>query len=339
MKVLPWPNAVVTITSPRCSWHSRFTMTSPRPVPPKRLVAEVSTWVKGTNSAAHCSGVMPMPVSATSMVSSSACQRSDTRTSPWSVNFSELPMRLIITWASRCRSPIRVCGTWVAASTRSPMPFASALGVISRSSSFNTARGENATRSSRIAPASTLLRSSRSLSSTSSPSEDSRTVSRHSRWVWVSSSRSSRSVSPTTAFIGVRSSWLMFARNAVFTRVPSRAASYERLSSFCAWVRSFTSVSSSAAVRSKFSFSAFRSRIAMRKRWCIHPPVRAVVAMVTTDPRPTCNAVCDGASGRRPVSSSATRPAPTEATPTAAMKPPEVPNTIAAANTTLSELK
>ena len=65
--------------------------------------------------------------------------------------------------------------------------------------------------------------------SSASPLE--RTTSANSRCSAVSSVPSSRPVIPMTAFIGVRISWLIVARNALFARVAASASSRARSSS------------------------------------------------------------------------------------------------------------
>ena len=58
------------------------------------------------------------------------------------------------------------------------------------------------------------------------------TVSRYSRCSAVSFVSSASSVMPMMAFIGVRISWLMFARNSLFERVASSAFFFAISSSF-----------------------------------------------------------------------------------------------------------
>ena len=65
----------------------------------------------------------------------------------------------------------------------------------------------------------------------SSASPLDRTTSASSRWSGVSSVPSSRPLIPITAFIGVRISWLIVARKALFARVAASASSRARWSS------------------------------------------------------------------------------------------------------------
>ena len=62
-----------------------------------------------------------------------------------------------------------------------------------------------------------------SLMTVSSASADDLTIRRYSRCSDVSSVSSTRSVMPMTPFIGVRISWLMFARNSLLARLAASA--------------------------------------------------------------------------------------------------------------------
>ena len=90
-------------------------------------------------------------------------------------------------------------------------------------------------------PASILEKSRMSLMTVSSVSALARIVSANSR---CSASRlvsSSRLVMPITPFIGVRISWLIFARNSLFARAADSAASFAALSASSPRTRSVTS--------------------------------------------------------------------------------------------------
>jgi hypothetical protein len=63
VKVEPLPGVLSTRMSPFISWHRRWQIASPRPVPPYLRVVEESTWLKALNSRSILSGGMPMPVS------------------------------------------------------------------------------------------------------------------------------------------------------------------------------------------------------------------------------------------------------------------------------------
>ena len=98
VKIEPLPASLVTLTSPPIMRASLRVMASPRPVPPKRRAVEESAWVNSSNSFACCSGVMPMPVSATA--NSTTLWPSTRRgatvrvTSPFLVNLQALLSRL-----------------------------------------------------------------------------------------------------------------------------------------------------------------------------------------------------------------------------------------------------
>ena len=61
--VEPSPARLETETVPPIISQNRLLIASPRPVPPYLRVVETSACVNGWNSLAHCSGVMPIPVS------------------------------------------------------------------------------------------------------------------------------------------------------------------------------------------------------------------------------------------------------------------------------------
>src|SRR5215472_10590737 len=67
VKTEPLPGSLVTVTSPPIMRASLRVMARPRPVPPYCRAVEESAWVNSSNNLACCSGVMPMPVSATAI--------------------------------------------------------------------------------------------------------------------------------------------------------------------------------------------------------------------------------------------------------------------------------
>ena len=93
------------------------------------------------------------------------------------------------------------------------------------------------------------------------------TVSAYSRCSGVSSVSSSSSVMPITPFIGVRISWLMFARNSLFARFADSATCMARL------------VASSA--RSRSSSDRVRSSSARRSWAALHQTRATKRTMVT----------------------------------------------------------
>ena len=102
-------------------------------------------------------------------------------------------------------------------------------------------RRPKAADSSVILPDSIFERSRMSLSSVSRALEDCLTVSRYSRCSSLRSVSSAMSVIPITAFIGVRISWLMLARNSDFNRAASRARSRASASTSSARLRALMS--------------------------------------------------------------------------------------------------
>src|SRR5215831_1040719 len=68
----PLPDSLVTVTSPPIRRASLRVMASPRPVPPYFFAVDASAWENSWNNLPSCSGVMPMPVSATA--SSTQCR-------------------------------------------------------------------------------------------------------------------------------------------------------------------------------------------------------------------------------------------------------------------------
>src|SRR5262249_1435391 len=63
----PLPGSLATATSPPIMRASLRVMARPSPVPPYCRAVEESAWVNSSNSLACCSGVIPMPVSATAI--------------------------------------------------------------------------------------------------------------------------------------------------------------------------------------------------------------------------------------------------------------------------------
>src|SRR5258707_11182063 len=105
VKTEPLPSSLVTVTSPPIMRASLRVMARPRPVPPNRCAVEASAWVNSSNSLARCSGVMPIPVSATASSIQSrplATQRAPNLISPSLVNLQALLKRL----SRICRSRI-----------------------------------------------------------------------------------------------------------------------------------------------------------------------------------------------------------------------------------------
>src|SRR5262249_60627573 len=67
VKTEPLPDSLATVTSPPIMQASLRVMARPSPVPPYCRAVEESACVNSSNSLACCSGVIPMPVSATAI--------------------------------------------------------------------------------------------------------------------------------------------------------------------------------------------------------------------------------------------------------------------------------
>ena len=64
----PFPGSLSTVMSPPIIWQKRLLMARPRPVQPYLLAVAEDACENSWNSLPICSGVMPMPVSATESV-------------------------------------------------------------------------------------------------------------------------------------------------------------------------------------------------------------------------------------------------------------------------------
>ncbi len=189
-----------------------------------------------------------MPVSRTatdSTTGSPGSPRSSTRTStttsPCSVNLTALASRLASTWRSRVTSPSTRSGQSRSTWQTSSRPLAAAGSATSRRALSTQSRRENGACSSSSSPDSILEKSSTSSMIASRFSPLSWTVCTNSRWSSSSRVSSSRSVIPITAFIGVRISWLIVARNADFAAFAASASSRARVISSAVRLRSVTS--------------------------------------------------------------------------------------------------
>ncbi len=103
VKTEPLPGSLVTVTSPPIMRASLRVMARPRPVPPYCRAVDESACVNSSKSLACCSGVMPMPVSATAIsiqLRPSTTLLTRSLTSPCLVNLHALLRRL----SSICRS-------------------------------------------------------------------------------------------------------------------------------------------------------------------------------------------------------------------------------------------
>ena len=112
--------------------------------------------------------------------------------------------------------------------SRARRRFSEARGATMSSAPSTHSRRSNGSRSSSSLPASIFEKSRMSSITRRSASPLDRTTSANSRCSGVSSVPSSRPVIPITAFIGVRISWLIVARKALFARVAASASSRAR---------------------------------------------------------------------------------------------------------------
>ena len=136
-------------------------------------MVDASAWVKPLKMRARFSGAMPMPVSRTANSSDTwpevcASTFTDNTTSPWPVNLMALPPRLMSTCRSRMASPTSCAGRAGSMSNSTSTGLAPAFDdrITDRSrSSWSMAKECG---SSTILPASTLLKSRMSFSSSSS---------------------------------------------------------------------------------------------------------------------------------------------------------------------------
>ena len=211
-------------------------------------------------TAVHCtSGAMPMPVSCTTKQSVTrfdvaASRRTRSLTPPRSVNLIALESRLVRIWLRRVASPSSAPGRSSGASISKAIPLASACTAITSVSSFSRLRRLNAARSTINSPASIFDRSSTLLSTTSSDLLASLIFARKASCCSFSDVCPSRYDRPITAFIGVRISWLMLARNSLLARFACSA--------LCVASRS----DSSYCLRSVMSRAAANTPCSLRSR-------------------------------------------------------------------------
>ena len=220
------PGSVTSNTVPCAAWlvtriepcmrsTSAFTMASPMPVP-SMLSRSSPRRLKGSNNWPICSGVRPRPVSLTRSVRPSLAGRVSTRTSPCTrLYLMALVSRLISTWRKRVRSARTDPATEPVCTA---MPCRRASGSTIGNTSATTSATSKVCRSSLSWPDCRLDRSSTSSISASRWSPAMRTWSMWARCTGSprSWSRCSNWAKPSTAFSGVRSSWLMRARNSDF---------------------------------------------------------------------------------------------------------------------------
>ena len=194
---------------------SAFTIASPMPVPWMPSCSRPSR-LKGSNRWRICRSVMPRPVSATRTSTCVPRRSASTRTRPPSrLYLMALPIRFSRIWRSRVAS---ASGTPSSVPVSSCTPRSRSSGSSSGSVSVSSGCSGTGCSAIFISPPSRLDRSSTSLISSSRCSPAPRMCSSRRRRFSApasvpASSASSSCAKPSTAFSGVRSSWLMRARN------------------------------------------------------------------------------------------------------------------------------
>ncbi len=163
---------------------------------------------------------MPMPLSTTSTVIPSATV-TRTVTPPCSVNLRALLTRLVSTWRRRVGSPVTITSRSATALRHKPLRSAMGASISSTASTHSTRLKSRASNST--APASNLEKSRISLMIASNVSPLPRMVFTKSACSGVRGESRRRSAIPTTAFIGVRISWLMLAKKVLLSLAAASA--------------------------------------------------------------------------------------------------------------------
>ena len=211
-------------------------MVRPSPVPPA-FFPESLCW-NGAKMSSICSGEMPTPLSSTSTESRSSRSseeasrksvsvRKRTVTLPCCVNLRPFPTRLTSTCRSFPSSPRSVAARRSSScSIVRESDFSSASVWKSETISRSMANGLNGALFKVILPDSIFAMSRMSLISASRCSPLRLMIRTYFMCFGASSGSRSRSCEkPRIAFIGVRISWLMLARKALFARLAAFAAS------------------------------------------------------------------------------------------------------------------
>jgi len=239
-KLEPSPSRLSTPMVPPIISTRLLLIDSPSPLPPYLRVVEESACEKDWNSRKRLSSAMPMPVSRTVKrrpvlpAGASACSTA-TWISPSWVNFTALLLRLTTIWRRRTGSPRSRRGTPGATSSTTSRPLRWASRMIRSTASSSSLCRSKSMHSRLSLPASILEKSRMSFTRLSSTSAEKRTCSAYSRCSTSRPGSSSSSVMPVMVWIGVRISWLMFARNSLLARVVASADSlaFWRSTSLC----------------------------------------------------------------------------------------------------------
>ena len=161
LKVLPWPTALRSVSSPPMRLVSRLVMVRPRPVPASLARRPALPRSKGWKMRSWSCGAMPMPVSSTSKRTTSCRQSTRSTTAPRLVKRTALPSRLMRIWRRRLASACTQAGTRPWVSRRNARPLPSAWGCTIRASSERNSWKGSGAGSSLRRPASMRARSSR----------------------------------------------------------------------------------------------------------------------------------------------------------------------------------
>ena len=164
-----------------------------------------------------------MPVSVTlkhsvTLLSPAASTLTANSTLPCSVNLMALDSRLVRIWFRRVASPCSVTGSSSGRLSFSTMPLASAVTAMTSMTCCSICCGLNGALSSFSSPASIFDRSSTSLMTASSALLATLILATKDDCSSFSPVCPSRYDSPMTTFIGVRISWLMFARKSLLAQ-------------------------------------------------------------------------------------------------------------------------
>ena len=191
---------------------------SPSPVPPYLRWVLPSAWRKASKIRSCWLSAMPMPVSCTAKATPPASRETRNETSPLSVNLSALESRFFRIWPRRCPSVFRCEGTSSPMPNESASPFCFACGSSVLTSPSTAAASGMFSRCTSTLPASIFERSRMSLMSVSRSLPAPEIV---CAYLTCSSLRLPCGLSASSLarmsveLSGVRSSWLMLARNSV----------------------------------------------------------------------------------------------------------------------------
>ena len=242
-KVEPVKGRLVNPIFPPIMETSCLEIAVPSPVPPYLLVVDPSAWEKLSNILSCFSFGIPIPVSWTQNRNLTSWPRSlkesaQINISPSWVNFKAFPVRLIRICLNLPGSPMSF--SWASGGRKeinSNPFFWAVIANVEDKSSNNDLKLKGILSSSSL-PAS-ILEKSRMLLITASRASASLLIV-VARFFWLSSSPVSRinSVIPIIPFMGVRISWLIFAKNSLFAFVAFSASVFAFSSCFSASFRS-----------------------------------------------------------------------------------------------------